>query len=1035
MTAERRSRLWIVAVLLALMLPACLPLLAGHLPWRADGILHLYRQAHFERALANGDFFPRWLPDLAYGYGFPLFNYYAPLSYYLTLPASLFGDTAFAIRISYTGAILLTGGSLYLWATELLKDARSAIVAAIAGVYAPYLLVNVHQRGALAEVWGIAFLAFAFAGVERLLHQDTRRNLLWVMIAVAALLLVHNITALIAAPLMASYVFVNGRQTADYGRERTKLRENRLVAVIMAAIVGSGVAAFFWMPALLEQEYVQIDRLIGAEAFQWQQHFLAVRELVSVPFSADSTQVNPSIPIGYSIPALLCSIPSIRHKNRRITLWLLTIFVLLTLMSLSASSQIWQSLPLISFIQFPWRFLGPASLILAMLTATGAHFLLNNSQFTIHNSQILFFLLPSSLILFSLPWLFPAKLQQLPDLSPIGSIRYEATSGFFGTTSAADYLPIAVERLPDPESLLELYAAGGRIRAWDFHTELLPEEAFWDTVPTGWTVNSDQPWRFKYDQFYFLGWQVFVDGQAVPTAAHGELGLISAEIPTGQHTITLNWQTTPLRRTAWFLSTISLVTMLAIAIRIPTVSSDSSNLRAIAAFGRNEALTLTAIVLAIAVIKQAWLNHASTIFHRPAFDGQTLQNLPSRLRQDVNFGNTLRLIGIDSEQVVALGEPLHYTLYWTVQPPVSINPTVSIHLVDGNGRLFGQSDNFRPANFPVSRWQAGEYALDAHSIEVLPYTPPGAYGLEIFVLDDMSGQRLERLNDLGQIVGDSLYLSPPTVVIERRDKAVEIDTELIAKAQPLSAEISLITDPLPETLTVGESLELLLYWYFTDNATKTDAILQLRDESDIVVNERLFRPLPQAHPSLLWRKGDLWRDPQALPIPLQTLIGETLQAGAYTVWLQLSGTDDEVNLGSLNIAVPKRNFDGPSLAQVHDVTFDESIRLIGSEVKTSAETLTLDLAFRAEQIMPTSYTAFIHLLDANDQIIAQRDTIPFNGTRPTTGWLPSEIISEIHDFPLPSTGVYRFAIGFYDAETGKRLGERVILPQEIVVEE
>src|SRR5512143_546819 len=48
-----------------------------------DGALHVYRTVALDRALSDGLLYPRWFPDLAYGYGFPFFNSRGPLGYYL----------------------------------------------------------------------------------------------------------------------------------------------------------------------------------------------------------------------------------------------------------------------------------------------------------------------------------------------------------------------------------------------------------------------------------------------------------------------------------------------------------------------------------------------------------------------------------------------------------------------------------------------------------------------------------------------------------------------------------------------------------------------------------------------------------------------------------------------------------------------------------------------------------------------------------------------------------------------------------------
>src|SRR6266542_1995796 len=48
-----------------------------------DGRSHGLRLYLFDHLLSRGVLYPRWVPDLALGYGYPLFNYYSPGTYYV----------------------------------------------------------------------------------------------------------------------------------------------------------------------------------------------------------------------------------------------------------------------------------------------------------------------------------------------------------------------------------------------------------------------------------------------------------------------------------------------------------------------------------------------------------------------------------------------------------------------------------------------------------------------------------------------------------------------------------------------------------------------------------------------------------------------------------------------------------------------------------------------------------------------------------------------------------------------------------------
>lgn len=97
--------------------------------------------------------------------------------------------------------------------------------------------------------------------------------------------------------------------------------------------------------------------------------------------------------------------------------------------------------------------------------------------------------------------------------------------------------------------------------------------------------------------------------------------------------------------------------------------------------------------------------------------------------------------------------------------------------------------------------------------------------------------------------------------------------------------------------------------------------------------------------------------------------------------------------------------------------------------------------------MATDYTVFVHLLGPDGQVWGQVDLAPGGGQRPTSGWLPGEVIVDRYTVPVEAgapSGIYRIEIGLYEAETGQRLpvtdakgtplpDDRVLLDQEVQV--
>ncbi len=117
--------------------------------------------------------------------------------------------------------------------------------------------------------------------------------------------------------------------------------------------------------------------------------------------------------------------------------------------------------------------------------------------------------------------------------------------------------------------------------------------------------------------------------------------------------------------------------------------------------------------------------------------------------------------------------------------------------------------------------------------------------------------------------------------------------------------------------------------------------------------------------------------------------------------------------------------------------FGEEILLTGyhlaREEVERGDILLLTLFWEAETRVSTDYKVFVHLLDEDGSILAQHDSQPMGGVRPTSGWRIGEGVEDHHGVLLPEVppGEYRLVVGVYDPEGGERLpiadgGERAM---------
>jgi hypothetical protein len=84
----------------------------------------------------------------------------------------------------------------------------------------------------------------------------------------------------------------------------------------------------------------------------------------------------------------------------------------------------------------------------------------------------------------------------------------------------------------------------------------------------------------------------------------------------------------------------------------------------------------------------------------------------------------------------------------------------------------------------------------------------------------------------------------------------------------------------------------------------------------------------------------------------------------------------------------------------------------------------VDIAWRALNRSTTDYTAFVHLVDGQQKIVAQQDQPPGGPNNPTTRWVPGEIVRSRFTIKPPKGTVYeglKLRVGLYEPISGKQV--------------
>jgi len=551
-----------------LLLPALQPLLASDPACGYDTGFHLWRAVELEQSLRRGVFFSRWAPDMAHGYGYPLFNFSAPASTYGVALLHLLGlPWPWALNLAFALVLLLSAYGMYLFVGDLFGR-YAGLVAGVLYVYAPFHAYDLFYRGGLSQSSAWLFPPLILWALRR---ADRRVGFVVAALGTGLLLLTHSAFALLFAPLLLAYLLLVGRER---GR-RTALRGG------LALLIGMGLGAFFWLPALAELRFVHSENVSGAWVFEYGHNFLPLDQLFALPRNADPTLLNdwPARGLGL-VPTVLALVGLLALCGRRHRLqvaFFTPVMVLFLFLALPASKPIWDGLPLLQRVQFPWRLMGPATLCAAVL-AGAAVFRLSRiacraSRITCCLSPFVPPVLAAALVLAHLGWFYPRHCPLPEDTTVAGMLAWEHQTGTVGATALGEFLPIWVEQIPQSVHVEGGGAVGEQPARFD--GAVLPEGATVPEADYGPTrallvVESPVSFRARYLAFYYPGWRVWVDGEPVAVTPTDPEGLISFDLPAGRRQVAIRFGETPLRLAADALSVVALLALAALAFRGPT---------------------------------------------------------------------------------------------------------------------------------------------------------------------------------------------------------------------------------------------------------------------------------------------------------------------------------------------------------------------------------------------------------------------------------------------------------------------------------
>ncbi|HSM55758.1 MAG TPA: 6-pyruvoyl-tetrahydropterin synthase-related protein [Candidatus Sulfomarinibacteraceae bacterium] len=1024
---QRRTRdILAPAALVAVVLVAAWPLLS------ADGLLNtrgggdspflLQRVQQLALALQDGHFPARWMPDAAYGYGYPFFNYYAPLSIYIAAGFRFLGTTYVrAIQLAQLLGFAVAAWACFRLALHWFKNEWAALLAAAAYTLAPFHLVNVYVRGdSLAEFWAMALYPLVLVAADGIFRQargDRRRGPLVGALALsyAALVLSHNISALIFSPFVLLYVLLLG------WREEERDRAADFTGLALAAVglaLGLALSAWFWLPALAETGLVQTGPVTQGY-FHYSNHFRGADLVQPSLFFDYNVSGGRAFRMGLvqallavaGIAALLWRLAREEDDGlfRLRAAFVLFALALATFMITPFSGFLWERLPLLPYVQFPWRFLSVQALAgalvagaLALLPRRAAH------------APWLALGGVGLMLLTATPGL-PADYLVLQDADVTSErlAQYEWFTGNVGSTVRAEYLPATVQPRPYTSPWLnEGRRDQGQALEGEAQMQLSDRRATRQTWQV--TVHSDEA-TLSFPTFYWPGWQALIDGEPASLDTAGNSGLIALEVPAGAHTVILRLGHTPVRLLTELLSVLAIFVTLALA--APPVLHALSG-RAPALDG--DALLLPGLLGVALLAVVLWWR-----FEPPPDPAQNAltwdfsqMGYLSHAPQGVRFDDGAVLVGYEYD-------------------PDSVQPGQTVRVVTEWAGDSGAAEAIVALHTPAVHRVAQAPALQ----EARQLLSPGVVIFELPIPEDapagLYAPRLERrgaqaLTPAGQARGP-LFLRPlrvaPAAVAAEREAQLQVRAErvtMVGATPAVSEQAAGIFDCAAAAgQTSAARLELHLAWRtgrpLADNYTVS---MRLLDGAGRSLAQCDVQPGYGLRPSSGWTPGEWVYDRLALPLPPQLppqdayvlLVTLYERPGRPVLTRRLGEVVWEQEGQALVFRHTAVVYELPPGVPPVSATFGDVARLRGVEQEQTGDSLVLTLYWEALEPAAGDYMRFVHLIDAGaPQPLAQVDGMPVNNSYPTSQWTGGEIVADSVTLDLSDVraGSYRLAVGFY----------------------
>ncbi len=523
-----------VPLILFVSLLLTLPIYINGIPRGNDLPQHFQFALTFFDSLQAGDPVPSLGATANHGFGDVGVRFYPPLSYLVLAGLRIVvGSWHEAATLAFGLWFFLGGLGIYLWSRERFSEGAS-VAAAFVYMIAPYHVNELYNASLFAEFAAAGILPFCFWLVSRLCRSPDRLSTAGLAVAYALLVLTHLPTAILGS--VGLVVFALASLT----------REKWMTSMLaLASAVGGGVllSGYYLVRMATELEFVNhtASRFVE-KAYDFRLNFIASYLYLPAEAYNDGSQWFGDM---LALTAFCLFVPSLvfflaygRPGSRSMAKGIIAVFIVGVFFATPLSAPVWENLPMLQKIQFPYRWLVLINLAGAAFVAAGFQHV--SAAFASRHRP--FALAAAGLGLVALAF------------------------------TAAQVIRPAIYI---PEAEAEAYVAGLSAQpsyecwwaVWADEKAFADRQQVSDLRPSGsmieWSVNekrfqtgAEHPASARLGLFFYPHWKAEVNGTPSEVSA-GEHGSLAVRLPEGPATVRVFFEEPAAVRTAEIVSAVA----------------------------------------------------------------------------------------------------------------------------------------------------------------------------------------------------------------------------------------------------------------------------------------------------------------------------------------------------------------------------------------------------------------------------------------------------------------------------------------------